>query len=375
MYNTGMLKVFRKKIVAKFVLWGLLILILPAFVMWGGANLSQPKGKAAAYVGFINNKKISFEKLYKAMSGVRCQIILNYFNQPRVLEALLRDRKLLAKLGWDRIIMLDEAKKLKIKVTNREIINYIRSHPLFMRNGDFDENFYTYILHNSVGVEPRDFEEALRENIAVQKLGSILTKDLTISDAEIADEYEKEFKRIKITYFIITPKSAIDKVTFKKEAVKPGGAIENYLKEIEARKITLEDVEDIYKKFIERLKNTDATFSRAASSLGFEVKNSQALSRGDNLEDIGDVSPVIDAASVLKDFEISKPAEVKDGYIVFEIVERLDADKERFKKEKDKYAGKIREKKSNAIMEEWLRKLEEKTKPAIKFEEIEQYYR
>ena len=40
-----MLKIFRKKIVSKVILWGLLILILPAFVMWGSASMSRSKDK------------------------------------------------------------------------------------------------------------------------------------------------------------------------------------------------------------------------------------------------------------------------------------------------------------------------------------------
>ncbi len=399
-----MLKIFRKKMVSKFILWGLLILILPAFVMWGGANLSRGKDKAATHVGFINNRRISFDELYQAMSGVRSQIILNYFNQPKALDALLGNRKLLAKLGWDRIIMLDEAKKSNIRVSDKEIIDYIRSHPLFVRNNVFDDKFYTYMLHNSLGLEPRNFEEAVRENIAIQKLGSVLTKDLKVSDTEVADEYKKEFEHIKIAYFIITPKSAIDRVKLDENALRDfydkhkseliiksnlKGAIpdrqatfeeskesiENHLKETEARIIISKDAEDIYKKLVARVENKGDAFGKAASSLGFEVKNSQFLSRGDNLEDIGPVSRVIDSSSNLKDFEISKPMEVKDGYIIFEIVGRQGIESEKFKEEKEEYTKKVRERRSNVIMEEWLRKLEDKTKLAINLEEIEKYYR
>lgn len=103
-----MLKIFRKKIVSRLILWGLLILILPAFVMWGSASMSRSKDKGPSYVGIINNKKISFEQLYQAITGVRSQIILSYYNQPQILDALLNNKPMLAKIAWDRILMLDE---------------------------------------------------------------------------------------------------------------------------------------------------------------------------------------------------------------------------------------------------------------------------
>src|SRR3989338_10475107 len=87
MYNTFMLKIFRKKIVSKIILWGLLILILPAFVMWGNASMSRSKEKGPKYAGRIDDKKVSLGEFYGALAGVRSQIILNYFNQPKILDA------------------------------------------------------------------------------------------------------------------------------------------------------------------------------------------------------------------------------------------------------------------------------------------------
>lgn len=399
-----MLKIFRKKFVSRFILWGLLLLILPAFVMWGGASLSRSKDKGPNYVGIIDNRKVSFDELYAALSGVRSQIILNYFNQPQILDALLNNRPVLAKIAWDRILMLNETKRLRIKVSDKEVIAFIRGHSLFVRNGVFDDRFYSYMLRNNIGLEPRAFEETVRDNLVIQRLASYLTKDLKISDEDVLSEYNRESAKLKIAYILMEPKELFDQVNVNENAVKefyekhkneliiksnlkgalPDRAatfeesrdtIEKYFKDVEARKILKEKSESVYGKILERIKDNNETFEKAASQLKFTVKNTDFFSGTDKLDDIGDALVIAGTASNLKIFEVSKPVETGKGFVIFEIIQKKDPDEESFKKDKEEYAKKVRERRSNSFMEDYLRKLENNANIAIKLEEIDKYYR
>ena len=51
-----LLKFLRKKKNMKLIIWGLAILIIPAFVLWG-AGASRNKGKGPNYAGKIFNRK------------------------------------------------------------------------------------------------------------------------------------------------------------------------------------------------------------------------------------------------------------------------------------------------------------------------------
>ena len=398
-----MLKLFRKKIVMKIILWGLVIIVVPAFVMWGGASMSRSKDKGPGYVGFVNNRKVSFDELSGALSGVRSQIILNYFNQPKALEALLSNKPILAKLAWDRILMMEEVKKSGIKITDKEVIGALRSHPLFLRNGVFDDRFYMYVLKNSIGLEPRDFEEIVRENLALQRLSASLTKDIRLSDDDILSEYKKEFAKIRISYILLEPKEYLDKASIGENAVKDfydknkdelliksnlKGAIpdrpatfeeskadiEKYLKEIEARKMLREKSGEIYKELLERTGNKGETFAKAVSKSGLTIKDTDFFSGKDTLEAIGDAPVIMEASYGLKDFELSKPLEINKGYIIFEVSGRKTADEEAFAKEKEEYSKKVLEARSNLVMEKWLKHLEEKSKLAIKLEDAAKHY-
>lgn len=398
-----MLKIFRKKIVSKIILWGLLILILPAFVMWGNASISRSKEKGPRYAGFIDNKKVSFEELDSALAGVRSQIILNYFNQPKILEAFFSNKPLLAKIAWDRLIMISEAKKLKLKITDKDVIKFIQTHPLFSRSGRFDDKFYAYILRNNIGLEPRAFEEMVRENISMQKLAGVLAGDLKVSDEEVADEYKKEYGKLKIEYLFIEPKGFLGKVKIEEADVKDfyeknrdsliiksnlKGAvpdrlatfseaketIEKRLKEDEAVKRASKEGGDIYKEVTEEMAKKNGTFDKAALRFGYAVKETPFFSRTDTLDNLGAAQIIAEAASTVKDFEISKPVETNNGVIIFQVVGRQIADEEKFKKEKEEYAKKVREMKSNLLMEEWLKKAEERASLAIKLDEAEKRY-
>ncbi|MFA5499976.1 MAG: SurA N-terminal domain-containing protein [Candidatus Omnitrophota bacterium] len=399
-----MLKLFRKKIVSKIILWGLLILILPAFVMWGSASMSRSKDKGPTYVGIFDNRKVSFEQLYQAISGVRSQIILSYYNQPQILEALLNNKPMLAKIGWDRILMLEEAKKLRLKALDSEVIATIRSHPLFMRDGTFDEKFYSYILRNNIGLDPRAFEEIVRENILIQKLSAYVTRNLKVTDADVVTEYNKEFSKFKISYVVFDVKDHIDEAKVDEKAVSdfyekhknelmlksnlkgaiPDRAatfdesresIEKFLKEVEARKTLKDKSLDIYNKIVELMEKKNATFEKAASELKLKTAASDFFSRSDKIDDIESVPMIANEAAGLKIFEVSKPVEINKGFMIFEVVQKKEPDEEAFKKEKDEYVKKVRAKMADSLMESYLRDLESKATLAIQLDDVEKYYR
>lgn len=337
-----MLKAFRHKNVTKIVLWGLLILILPAFVLWGTGAGGGSKEKGPKFVGLIEGKKVTFDDFADSIASIRCQIILNYFNQPEVMDALLKSKAFLGKLAWDRLIMAGEARKANIKVSNAEVVNFIKSHPMFLRNGYFDDRMYGYILRNSMGLEPRTFEEIMRSNLEIQKFNDRLTKEIKATDQEVADAYGKANDKFKITYI---------------DFPSAGAAGEEYgkLKDLAAKE--------------------SPGFEAAAKKLGLAVKESVFFSRGENIEGIGPASPVIEAAAKLKPDEISAPLETEKGAIIFRVSGREKFDEEKFKKEKDDYAKRLTGSKKTQYIENRLRDLEKAAKVNIDFEDYEKYYR
>jgi len=350
-----MLKIFRQKSVTKAVLWGLLILILPAFILWGTGAGGREKNKGPTFVGFIDGKKVSFGDFADSINSIRCQVILNYFGQQEAMDAFLKSKAFLGKLAWDRLIMAREARKAHVKVSNDEVITLIKSHPLFSRGSYFDDRMYSYVLRNSMGLEPRAFEEIIRSNLEIQKYNDRLTKDINATDKEIVEAYAKDNDKIRISFLFFANGDSANKAEAGNSAVK-------YAQERYAELKSLMTKESL-------------SFEDAAAKLKLKVTESAFFSRNESLEGIGKADSLTAAAAKLKPDEVSDPVETEKGVVIFKVVGREKFDEKKFEKEKSDYAKKISGLKKSRYLETWLKGLEDANKLNIDLKDYEKYYR
>jgi len=217
-----MLEFLRKKKVQKKILIALAAIIIPAFVLFGAGNLGGKRIAGSSFVGIIENKKISIDDFFQARRGTNIQLILSYLGQKEVLDTVMKDRNLMNKLTWDRIVMLRAAEKQGIDVTDEEVVRFITTHPLFVNNGLFDEKFYNYIVSKNLGINTRTFEEEIRSSLKISKLKDFLLKDILVTDKEVIDAYKRDFEKIKMTYL------RIDNEKFKGAVDINGTDIDSY---------------------------------------------------------------------------------------------------------------------------------------------------
>ncbi|MDO8524982.1 MAG: SurA N-terminal domain-containing protein [Candidatus Omnitrophota bacterium] len=341
-----MLKAFRNKKVAKAVLWALLILILPAFVLWGSGSLGKGANNGPACVGLIDGKKVSFDDFALNISAVRCQVMMSYFNNQKALESLLKNKPFIGKVAWDRLIILRKAKAAGLKVPDNDVVKLIGSYPLFVRDGRFDDRIYEYFLKVSLGLYPRNFEEMTRENIMIQRLTESLTKNIKISDEEISRDYERENARFKISYifFPLGPHA-------------------------------LEEANKAYEKLIEAMLKKNISFEAAALKSRMKTQESKPFSKSDNLDAIGEMAEIAAMAANMNKDALSKPVSTKNGALIFRVTDRMPADAEKFKKDKEAFTDKALGDKKNAFMEDWLKAREKDAELKIDLKDYEKYYK
>lgn len=158
-----MLKQLRQKKTAKKVLWGLAIIIIPAFVLWGAGGLRE----STNYAGTVFGKKVSYEEYRAAFNAMKNKALLTYGN----MFHQVREQLNLEGAAWEHIILLREAKRQKIKVVDQEVVARIASFPFFRdAEGKFSQNAYTMVLNNAFRTTPRTFEEEIRQMIIIEKL-------------------------------------------------------------------------------------------------------------------------------------------------------------------------------------------------------------
>lgn len=397
-----MLKIFRHKIVAKFIFWALVILILPAFVLWGTGSLSR---SGPSFVGKIGGQKVTFDDFLTALTGVRAQIVLNYFDNQKMLESLLKNKSFIGRLAWDRLILIHEARKNKIKIPDSEVVNYIKNtNPIFRRNGEFDEMVYEYILRNNLGLDPRTFEEIVRQNLAMQRLNDDVAKDVTVSDEEVIENYKKDNARFKISYIYFSgidfsDKAKVDEKTAREyydlhkdemvipakdesgnEVMRAAGYddsredIVKFLSEVEGTKIA-EDVAKEKDAKLRELLSQSVSFEEAASRLNLKTPVETAFfSRSDYLEGIGEADRIAAAAAGMKKGDVSGPVVMRRGTVIFKLIDVEPYDVVKFEENKEGIKGKALSDKKTKILEDWLRRLESETTLNINLDEYQKYY-
>ena len=181
-----MLKLLRNKKTAKKIWIGLGIIIIPAFVFWGFGGAMRDNDEKG-YIGKISGKKISVLEFKDSLNAVRNSAIMLYGENFQEIEKTLN----LEDQTWQRIALLETAKKLKIKASDQEVIQQVESYPFFMRQGKFDNKTYNDLLKYVFRTQARVFEEQTRQNIIISKLYNKITEGITIGDEETRDEYLK----------------------------------------------------------------------------------------------------------------------------------------------------------------------------------------
>ena len=397
-----MLKFLRRKNISKVIFWFLVILILPAFVLWGTGSMSGSKENRPKSVGTIDGNKVSFDDFYHAVVGIRCQIVLIYFNQPKIMDAMFQNKELMGKLAWDRLIMTKEADEAKIKVPNNEVVAFVQVHPIFTRNGAFDPKIYEHVLRYNIGLDARGFEEIVRENIRLKRLNDLVAKDVTATDEEVLNEYRKTAQKFKIDYILSATSQFTEKAAASDEAArdyyeknkeefelpqKEGGdgklaafedvkeSIKAYLAERNAKTLALKHASELRQKILDKMSGDNISFEKASTKLGLERVETPFFSKADYLDGLGEASLVINEVARLKEGEVSLPVEVRSGVIVFRVSGVEEFDPEKFAAEKEAFAGAVVEMKKNKFLGEWLTDLETRCELNIDLAEYEKYYR
>ena len=157
-------------------------------------------------VGEVNGKELTYERFSELYQQL-------YQSERSRREQELKEGQLenLRKQVWDnfvqRILFQEEMDKLKIAVTDSEIVYQIRNYPLdeikknesFQTDGEFDWNKY-YASFTNQQIPWLQIEEFYRQNLPFQKLQNIITSTVRVSESEIEDEFRKNNQTVKLLY-------------------------------------------------------------------------------------------------------------------------------------------------------------------------------
>jgi len=241
-----MLRQLRNKEVAKKILIGLAIIIIPAFVLWGAGSMRGSRREGPAYAGYIFGKKVSLEDYANAWRAVRNEAMMRYENFEKIYDKLNLEEE-----AWTRLIMLNEAGRLGIRVRDDEVVDAIQSFPFLSRGGRFDNELYNYIVTNTFRMTAREFEEDIRDSIKISKLAQDILSDVTVSEEELLEEYKKRNEEAKISYVIQSAGDFNDKVEIAEDETEDYYT-RNFEKYKMPEQVNIEYVEFSYEDYMDK---------------------------------------------------------------------------------------------------------------------------
>ncbi len=341
------------------------LLIIPPFVLWGVS--SAVRSERQYKIGKIGRQTIIMPIWQRAYMHTKAEMFMRAGRNP--------DPDQLKPMVWERLMLLYDAKKRHIKVTDDDVAKEIGKYN-FLKNpdGSISMQAYSSFTHK-IGLNEKEFEELTREDLILRKLFESITSGISVTEEELKQAFRDKEEKVDFLYGKILQKDFLPQVDATDEEIKQyyDGHKDKYLKPVSIKvkyvrisvpeirkKIAVEkpeiekyfnehpseftgknlkDVEEqIYTKlekkaaekrfdeivkWISRHKIKD--ISVLASRYGLEIKETPFYSSMQIMPDLGWVPAFYTDAFSMEKGQVSKPIRMKDTYYIFQVMEKKEA--------------------------------------------------
>ena len=198
-----MLKTMRRNVKSlKWILWLIVVMFIAAiFTIWGGAGRLGEANRSNA-LAKVGGSKISADEFYQALRTRLDEIGKQFGGElnANLIQQLGLPQQVLGQLINNRLLLLT-ARDMGLKASNREVD--LRVQQIFSKDGQFvGKDQYLDIIQRYYRMTPGEYEEAIREQIAAEKVIHLLTAGVFVTDDEVWQTYRKANDAAKIEYLV-----------------------------------------------------------------------------------------------------------------------------------------------------------------------------
>lgn len=194
------------------VIIGILALSMLLYLVPQGSNTAETSTDAVAKVG---DQSITLAEIHDRLNQIRRG------NQiPTQLEGLYAKR-ILDQLIFQKEVEY-EAKRLGITVSDKERADRIRQYLPTVYSGDtfVGMDTYTREVQTRFQMTVPAFEQAVRDGLIEEKFRKLLTDGISVSPAEIQEEFRVQNEKVKLDYVLVKPEDLAAKLTFDNDQIK-----------------------------------------------------------------------------------------------------------------------------------------------------------
>ncbi len=184
----------------KGILWGIVFAFVGTiFYSWGMGGSSRLTGGVVATVEGQNITQSEYDKTFDKLIEFYREQFQSRFSEDLIRRLDLKRNAIDALIQKKLLIM--EADKLNIKVSDKELTERIKSLPSFQKDGQFSSAFYKNFLKFQ-RMTPREFENSQRESLLLDKIERLVRGSVAVSDSEVSNAFQREEEKIKIDYVV-----------------------------------------------------------------------------------------------------------------------------------------------------------------------------
>jgi peptidyl-prolyl cis-trans isomerase D len=176
------------------ILWAIIVLITVTFLFFG-IYPSAVSGRTVARVdGYVIGSD-EVNRVYQNMYENYRQIMKDQKEQMNENISKALRVQALRELVQNRLIV-QEADRVGLRVTDEELQSYIVQIPVFNNQGRFDRRAYERALQN-INMTPALFEQNQRDLMLRQKLEHLVEDGVAVTDAELSSAYAARIPKDK----------------------------------------------------------------------------------------------------------------------------------------------------------------------------------
>jgi len=176
--------------------------IVVVFVFWGvGSFRSQRKDRVA----LVNGETIGSKEYREAYNNIIEQLsqrLGNNLNDDMLKMLNVKGQAL--DMLIDKKLMLQEATKFDLRVTDNELADAIRQIEAFQTDGKFDSQIYKNVL-NQNRLTPEEFELIRKEAMIIEKIRSFILSNVKISEQEAIECFKWENTSVNVDFVLFEP--------------------------------------------------------------------------------------------------------------------------------------------------------------------------
>lgn len=182
----------------KAILWTIVFAFIGTiFYSWGMGGAAKLTG---GVVATVEGSQINFNEYNKTFNN-----LVEYYREQfknQFSEDMIRklDLKTVAlDVVIQKKLLLMEARKQNIKVSDDEVSDRVKSFPAFQKDQKFVSELYKNFL-KSKRLSPFEFEESQRDVITMEKMEQLIRDGVKVTNTETTEAFKKEEDKIKLDY-------------------------------------------------------------------------------------------------------------------------------------------------------------------------------